>query len=104
MCLALYAKNRLGVAVKSHIPTADPVLSCSQISVDKIQSRVAGIEAEKNALATSTRSLMGLSTEGGEEITYTTREGQRVLIHQAIYGETFQAEVKYYLRKIGYFS
>jgi hypothetical protein len=75
------------------------------IHIQDAKNQVKDIENDVMKYATSSKDILGKSTEGGEQTNYTLN-GAIVLIKQFFYGETGKSEISYYLQsgKVFYFT
>ena len=79
-----------------------PIAQCGEDN-KKEQANIIGNNISQ--YATSTKDLIGKSTEGGQQINYSL-DGKNILIKQTFYSETGKSEVTYYLDngKVFYFT
>lgn len=79
--------------------------SCDKIDQQKVLSEAQGIQNNKSSYSTTSKDILGKSTEGGVQTNYILN-GKIILIEQKFYGETGKSEVSYYLENgnVFYFS
>lgn len=82
--------------VSSDEASTNRVSSCPSIGEDA-PLKIAEIDRKREEYVWSTKDVMGFSTEGGLQTTYTDSSGNIRLIRQTFYGETFRSELAYYL-------
>lgn len=70
---------------------------CSSMAVEDIKVEIAEIEKKKYQYDQEKKDLLGLSTEGGEQISYADNNNTR-LVRQIFYGETGKSEASYYVK------
>lgn len=79
-----------------NIKTESPKNSCSDIDPIIVTKQAQIIEDQKSNYSTTSRRILGRSTEGGTQLNYI--DGNKiVLIEQVFYGETGKAYSSYYL-------
>jgi hypothetical protein len=81
------------------------IKECSNIVTADVLKKVGMIDGNKTKYASTSKDILGESTEGGVQINYTSGN-ELILIEQQFYGETGKSEVTYYLQngKVFYFT
>jgi len=78
---------------------------CENISNQSVLAKAQAIEADKAKYKSTSKDILGKSSEGGVQTNYTLG-GEPVFIEQKFYGETGKSEATYYLQngKVFYFT
>jgi hypothetical protein len=78
------------------VSTPSPIDHCSSIlSLDKSRALIARLDHSEPSFASTTQDVMGRTTEGGEQTTY-TQDGVRQIVEQRFYAETGRAIARIY--------
>ena len=93
--LLLNQKNRTNLPIQNTTSTVTINDECEGDIMNATLSKVDTINRNTNKYASSTKELLGLTTEGGVQIDYTDKN-LRVLVAQHFYGETYHSIVNYY--------
>jgi hypothetical protein len=76
--------------------TPSPIDHCSSfLSLDKSRALIDRLDHSELSFASTTQDVMGRTTEGGEQTTY-TQDGVRQIVEQRFYGETGRAIARIY--------
>lgn len=87
-------------------PMLEPRMSgCEQVDSQVVLQHVGAVNDDIDRYTSSSRDLIGESSEGGQQITY-SQGGDVVLVRQTFYGETGRSEASYYLNdgRVYYFT
>ena len=78
------------------VSTPSPIDLCSSIpSLDKSRALIDRLDHSELSFTSTTQDVMGRTTEGGEQTTY-TQDGVRQIVEQRFYGETGRAIARIY--------
>jgi len=78
------------------ISTADHVDHCSLImAIEQSQALIDRLDRSETSFASTTQDVMGETTEGGAQVTY-TQGGVRQIVEQRLYGETGRSVARIY--------
>lgn len=81
---------------QGHPVNKNVIVSCNNINTEDVYLKVKNTESKISSYSSSTKDVMGQSTEGGEQTDYMSN-GERVLVKQIFFGETGKSEASYYL-------
>lgn len=97
--LALLIAVILGYVLYTHRDSSvkNPnVASCEAVNTESVYSKASNIESRASTYTTTTKDVMGQSTEGGQQTNYLSN-GKLVLIKQIFFGETGKSEINFYI-------
>lgn len=72
--------------------------SCENIFATNVYSEAQIIENNINNYLITTKDIYGKSSEGGEQVNYTLKNGEMILIKQIFFGEIGKSEISYYFK------
>ena len=85
------------VIYKAQKPNHQTVTSaCEKINLEEVKTKARELDNKLSTYSSTTKDVMGRSTEGGEQTDYASN-GKRVVVKQMFFGETGKSEILYYL-------